>query len=54
MAKAYKKQPLCRGLSALLNDSVDNYKSIENENLKDIVGQVLEIPINQIKVNPFL
>ena len=53
MAKAYKKQPLGRGLSALLNDSVDNYKSIENENLKDIVGQVLEIPINQIKVNPF-
>jgi ParB family chromosome partitioning protein len=53
MAKAYKKQPLGRGLSALLNDSVENNKSIENENLKDIVGQVLEIPINQIKVNPF-
>ena len=53
MAKAYNKQPLGRGLSALLNDSVQEINSIDDENSDQIIGQVIELSINQIKVNPF-
>ena len=53
MAKAYNKQPLGRGLSALLNDSVQEINSIDDENSDQIIGQVIELSINQIKLNPF-
>ena len=53
MAKAYNKQPLGRGLSALLNDSVEKINSIEDENSDQIIGQIIELPIDQVKVNPF-
>ena len=53
MAKAYNKQPLGRGLSALLNDSVEEIKSAEDKNSEQIIGRVIELPLNQVKVNPF-
>ena len=31
MAKAYNKQPLGRGLSALLNDSIEDINSAKDE-----------------------
>ena len=53
MAKAYNKQPLGRGLSALLNDPADDIKSAEDKNADQIIGSVIELSIDQIKVNPF-
>ena len=53
MAKAYNKQTLGRGLSALLNDPVDDIKSAEDKNADQIIGSVIELSIDQIKVNPF-
>ena len=53
MANAYNKQPLGRGLSALLNDPVDDIKSAEDKNADQIIGSVIELSIDQIKVNPF-
>ena len=52
MAKAYNKQPLGRGLSALLNDSNDDIKTVKDKNADQIIGNVIELPIDQIKVNP--
>ena len=53
MAKAYNKQPLGRGLSALLNDSNDDIKTVKDKNADQIIGNVIELPIDQIKVNPY-
>ncbi len=53
MAKAYKKQPLGRGLSALLNNPSEDIKSSEDKNADQIIGNVIEIPIEQIRTNPF-
>lgn len=53
MAKAVKKQALGRGLSALLNDSVDNINSIKDRNADKVVGSILEVEIQKIEVNPF-
>lgn len=53
MAKAYNKQPLGRGLSALLNDSIENIKSAEDKNADQIIGNVIELSIDQININPF-
>ena len=53
MAKAYNKQPLGRGLSALLNDPNDDIKTAKDKNADEIIGNVIELPIDQIKVNPY-
>jgi len=53
MAKAYNKQPLGRGLSALLNDPSDDIKTVKDKNADEIIGNVIELPIDQIKVNPY-
>jgi len=53
MAKAVKKQALGRGLSALLNDSVDNINSIKDRNADKVVGSILEVEIDKIEVNPY-
>ncbi|WP_152287642.1 ParB/RepB/Spo0J family partition protein [Flavicella marina] len=47
MAKATKKQALGRGLSALLNESTTEDTS------KKSVGNIIELSIDQIEVNPF-
>jgi len=51
MAKAFKKQALGRGLSALLNDSSPD--SINDKNAAKIVGSIVEIELDLIDVNPF-
>lgn len=53
MAKATKKQALGRGLSALLNDPDNDIKSVSDKNADQVIGNVLELDINSIEVNPF-
>lgn len=53
MAKAVRKQVLGRGLSALLNDSVDDIRSFKDKNANNIVGSIVEIGLDSIEVNPF-
>ena len=51
MAKAYNKQPLGRGLSALLDNPLEDIKSVEHKNADQIIGNVIELPIDQINLN---
>lgn len=53
MAKATRKQALGRGLSALLKDSANDIKSVEDQNADKIVGNIIELDIDSIEVNPF-
>lgn len=53
MAKAVKKQALGRGLSALLKDSVEDIKSINDKNADKVVGSIVEIDTDSIAVNPY-
>ena len=53
MAKAYNKQPLGRGLSALLDNPSADIKSVEDKNADKIIGNVIDLPIDQINLNPF-
>jgi len=53
MAKAVKKQALGRGLSALLNNSVDDINSIRDKNADIVVGSIIEIDLDSIDVNPY-
>ena len=53
MAKAYKKQSLGRGLSALLENQENDINSAQDLNADKLIGNVIEIPIDQIKINPF-
>ena len=48
MAKATKKQALGRGLSALLKDTSSNVKVNH-----DIVGNIIEVALETIQVNPY-
>ncbi|MCC1484948.1 ParB/RepB/Spo0J family partition protein [Winogradskyella immobilis] len=53
MAKATKKQALGRGLSALLKDPVNDIKSAEDKNADKVVGNIVELDISDIEINPF-
>lgn len=53
MAKATKKQALGRGLSALLKDPDNDIKSASDKNADKVVGNIVELDINVIEVNPF-
>lgn len=53
MAKATKKQALGRGLSALLKSDVENINSTKDKNADKLVGNIVEIDIASIVVNPF-
>ena len=53
MAKAVKKQALGRGLSALLKDPDNDIKSAEDKNADKVVGNIVELDIESIEVNPF-
>jgi|TARA_B110000305_G_scaffold29083_1_gene27258 ParB family chromosome partitioning protein len=53
MAKAYKKQSLGRGLSALLNDPIKDINSADDKNADQVIGNIIELHIDQIEVNPF-
>ena len=53
MAKATKKQALGRGLSALLKDPENEINSAEDKNADKVVGNIVELDIESIEVNPF-
>src|SRR6056297_4364969 len=53
MAKAVKKQALGRGLSALLNDPENDIKSASDKNADKVVGNIIELDLEFIEVNPF-
>lgn len=53
MAKATKKQALGRGLSALLKDPDNDIKSAEDKNADKVVGNIIELDLEDIEINPF-
>ncbi|GMN09343.1 ParB/RepB/Spo0J family partition protein [Croceitalea sp. MTPC9] len=53
MAKATKKQALGRGLSALLKDPENDIQSVSDKNADKVIGNVVELDVNSIEVNPF-
>ncbi|KAB7531206.1 ParB/RepB/Spo0J family partition protein [Flagellimonas olearia] len=53
MAKATKKQALGRGLSALLKDPENDIQSVGDKNADQVIGNVVELDIESIEVNPF-
>ena len=53
MAKATKKQALGRGLSALLKDPANDIKSANDKNADKVVGNIVELELTAIEVNPF-
>ena len=52
MAKATRKQALGRGLSALLKETAE-VSSAEDKNADKLVGNIIEIELNSIEMNPF-
>ncbi|MGB0896212.1 MAG: ParB/RepB/Spo0J family partition protein [Flavobacteriaceae bacterium] len=53
MAKAMKKQALGRGLSALLKDPEKDINSASDKNADKVVGNIIDLDIDAIEVNPF-
>jgi len=53
MAQAIKKQALGRGLSALLKDPENDIKSVTDKNADKVVGNIIELEIESIEINPF-
>lgn len=53
MAKATRKQALGRGLSALLNDPDNDIQSASDKNADKVVGNIVELELGAIDVNPF-
>ena len=53
MAKAVQKQALGRGLSALLKDPENDIKSVNDKNADKVVGNIIELDIDSIEINPF-
>ncbi|MCK0145125.1 ParB/RepB/Spo0J family partition protein [Arenibacter sp. F26102] len=53
MAKAIKKQALGRGLSALLKDPENDIQSATDKNADKVVGNIVELDLEAIDVNPF-
>ena len=53
MAQALKKQALGRGLSALLKDPENDIKSVNDKNADKVVGNIIELEIEVIEINPF-
>jgi ParB family chromosome partitioning protein len=53
MAKATRKQALGRGLSALLKDPENDIQSASDKNADKIVGNIAELELGAIEVNPF-
>ncbi len=53
MAKATKKQALGRGLSALLKDPANDISSVQDKNADKVIGNIVELDIDSIEMNPF-
>ena len=53
MAKKRKKQALGRGLSALLDDPEREIRSASDVNAEQVVGNIIELEVDKIEVNPY-
>jgi ParB family chromosome partitioning protein len=53
MTKVIKKQALGRGLSALLKDPENDIKSIKDQGADKVVGNIIELELHAIEINPF-
>tara|TARA_A100001011_G_scaffold393077_1_gene482050 strand:+ start:1328 stop:2224 length:897 start_codon:yes stop_codon:yes gene_type:complete len=53
MAKKNKKQALGRGLSALLDDPEREIISVSDINADKVVGNIIDLEIDKIEVNPY-
>jgi len=53
MAQAIKKQALGRGLSAILRDPENDIQSVNDKNADKVVGNILELELSAIEINPF-
>ncbi len=54
MAKANKRQAMGRGLASILNPKeVEEVKTAEDINADKLVGNIVEIELDKIEVNPF-
>ena len=53
MAQIVKKQALGRGLSALLKDPENNIQSVNDKNADKVVGNIIELDLDAIEINPF-
>ena len=53
MAKKKKKQALGRVLSALLDDPEREIRSASDVNADQVVGNIIELEVDKIEVNPF-
>ncbi|MCB0446824.1 MAG: ParB/RepB/Spo0J family partition protein [Gelidibacter sp.] len=53
MAKATQKQALGRGLSALLKDPTNDIKSVQDKNADKVIGNIIELELDAIEINPF-
>ena len=53
MAKAYKKQSLGRGLSEILSEPSEDINSAKDKNAEQIIGNIIDLPLQHIKANPF-
>ena len=53
MTKIIKKQALGRGLSALLKDPENDINSATDKNADKVVGNIIELEISAIEINPF-
>lgn len=52
MAKSNKKPALGRGLSALLNDPENSINSAKNINTEEVIGNIIDLPLDRISANP--
>lgn len=53
MAKSKKKQALGRGLSALFQESSSDISSASDKNADKVVGNIIDLPMESITVNPY-
>ena len=52
-AKKNKKQALGRGLSALLDDTSNDVKLINDANTDGVIGNIIDLDLKKIEINPF-
>ncbi len=53
MAKATKKRAMGRGLSSILKDPENDIKTVEDTNADKVVGNIIELDVEAIEINPF-
>lgn len=53
MAKSKRKQVLGRGLSALLNDPDNTIDAADDKNAEQVIGSIIDLPVENISNNPF-